>query len=98
MSYKTKEERCAWMKRYYQTHPDVYEKHKARMRLRKRAYEKFKAEKCSRCGKTEKRCVHHQDRNHENNDPSNLVTLCRHCHMVEHKSDPQNLFYRSGIK
>jgi late competence protein required for DNA uptake (superfamily II DNA/RNA helicase) len=94
MSYKTKEERNAWMQNYYHTHPKAYELHKARMRKRKRVYEKYKKEKCERCGKTEKRCVHHQDRNHHNNSPSNLVTLCRSCHMLEHKNDPQNLFYK----
>lgn len=28
--------------------------------------------------------VHHKDRNHNNNDPSNLMTLCANCHRLEH--------------
>jgi hypothetical protein len=39
---------------------------------------------CSTCGSTEKLHVHHKDRNPENDDPSNLVTLCASCHLRLH--------------
>lgn len=94
MSYKTKEKRNEWMKNYYKTHPDVYEKHKARMRKRKRVYEKFKKDRCERCSATIKLLVHHSNRNRQDNQPANLITLCRKCHLVEHKNDLQNIFYR----
>ena|SRR3990167_71992 len=29
--------------------------------------------------------VHHKDKNHENNDPANLETLCKNCHALAHK-------------
>lgn len=46
--------------------------------------------KCSSCGATEQLVVHHIDgtgRGHKkpNNDPTNLVTLCRSCHCIVHK-------------
>jgi hypothetical protein len=39
---------------------------------------------CNRCGSTVNLCVHHKDRNRENNDPSNLERICRSCHFKEH--------------
>jgi len=47
---------------------------------------------CQICGSTEKILVHHIDRtgrgslNH-NNNLDNLITLCRRCHIKEHKKD-----------
>ena len=40
--------------------------------------------KCTRCGSQEKLIVHHKDWIRTNNDPSNLITLCRSCHAKEH--------------
>jgi len=45
---------------------------------------------CQECGVKEGDCydyldVHHIDTNKENNDPSNLVTLCPRCHGLEHR-------------
>jgi hypothetical protein len=101
MSYKTKEQRLAWMKNYYQTHPDVYEKHKASMRLRKRVYAQYKKDKCEKCGQQalskhnsqNELCVHHQNRDRRNNNLTNLITLCRKCHALEHLNDPENLLF-----
>lgn len=39
---------------------------------------------CSRCGSTNRLTIHHKDHNHNNNDPSNLVCLCRSCHASLH--------------
>jgi predicted nucleic acid-binding Zn ribbon protein len=46
----------------------------------------FKGEKCERCGYDKKEIlnVHHKDRNHGNNDMSNLELLCPNCHAEEH--------------
>lgn len=45
---------------------------------------KFKKESCETCGAKEELCVHHEDRDFKNNDPSNLKTLCRPCHFKHH--------------
>lgn len=46
------------------------------------------ADECQRCGFVPvDSCqldVHHRDRDHENNHPGNLVTLCANCHRLEH--------------
>ena len=39
---------------------------------------------CSHCGSTNGLVIHHMDFNHSNNDPSNLVCLCRSCHASLH--------------
>ena len=41
---------------------------------------------CERCGYDKKEIlnVHHKDRNHGNNDMSNLELLCPNCHTEEH--------------
>lgn len=43
---------------------------------------------CERCGYCEHPKilgVHHKDRNHKNNDKSNLEILCPNCHSLEHR-------------
>lgn len=39
---------------------------------------------CEECATTQNLHVHHKDRNHTNNDPSNLATLCASCHLRLH--------------
>lgn len=45
-----------------------------------------KKKKCERCVRKLQLIVHHKDRNQRNNDfpYSNLETLCRACHAIEH--------------
>src|SRR6266700_6225642 len=40
---------------------------------------------CARCGSNRFLVVHHMDENFTNDDPSNLETLCKRCHQIEHK-------------
>lgn len=40
---------------------------------------------CEICGKKEKLDVHHIDGDYKNNDPNNLMTLCRSCHNKQHR-------------
>ena len=40
--------------------------------------------KCAKCGSDSNLIVHHKDWIRTNNDPSNLITLCRSCHANEH--------------
>lgn len=40
---------------------------------------------CTQCGAEGKTDVHHMDGDWLNNDPANLVRLCRRCHIGEHK-------------
>lgn len=56
---------------------------------------------CVQCGDTANLTVHHKDGTSArkgmkaNNKLSNLITLCRRCHINEHRSDLQdNKFYR----
>jgi len=44
----------------------------------------FVNQSCSICGNIKNLDVHHKDRNWENNEPSNLETLCHSCHMKLH--------------
>jgi hypothetical protein len=54
------------------------------------AHRQFLGLKCERCGfDPVDECqldVHHKDRDHTNNAPSNLETICANCHRLEHKS------------
>lgn len=45
---------------------------------------KFRKSACEACGYTKRLAVHHCDQNQTNNDPSNLQTLCSHCHDYWH--------------
>jgi len=58
-------------------------------------YRKHKLDTCFRCGfKPENKCqldVDHIDKNHNNNDPDNLQTLCANCHRL--KTHRPNIFY-----
>lgn len=50
---------------------------------------------CERCSWTEGQNlpIHHKDRDHFNNEPSNLEVLCHECHAKEHQHDRlRNIF------
>jgi hypothetical protein len=47
-------------------------------------YRKAQAGTCERCGSRRFLLVHHRDRDRTNSDPSNLESLCKRCHQVEH--------------
>lgn len=52
-----------------------------------RPYTKFRKDECGRCGfEPEHLCqldIDHIDGNHDNNDPTNLQTLCANCHRLK---------------
>src|SRR5258708_991761 len=51
-------------------------------------HEKHRKESCELCGISKSRRkldVHHKDKNNENDDPSNLETLCSSCHARIHQ-------------
>jgi 5-methylcytosine-specific restriction endonuclease McrA len=56
--------------------------------MKYKGYEKKK--KCEYCGSPDKLVIHHLDGSRRlgklgiNNDPKNLVTLCKECHIYEH--------------
>lgn len=44
-------------------------------------------------------CVHHVDYNKNNNAPNNLISLCKHCHLVTNSNRPHwKSFFRSVQK
>ena len=42
---------------------------------------------CMLCWSSERLQIHHKDKNHKNNDISNLIMLCYKCHCLAHKWD-----------
>jgi len=48
-------------------------------------YSKHKKDHCEKCNSNEKLLVHHLDNNMSNNVISNLQTLCKRCHQIEHQ-------------
>ena len=51
---------------------------------------------CEKCGTLTKLNVHHLDENPQNNDPSNLMTLCASCHHRWHWEVGKMSLRRSG--
>lgn len=49
--------------------------------FQKRAYEKY-PKICSICGSIKLLCVHHKDKNRDNNNIENLQIVCTRCHMM----------------
>lgn len=53
---------------------------------RNHRYRKFLKDKCERCGfipeHRKQMDIHHKDKNHSNNEESNLQTLCANCHRL----------------
>ncbi len=47
-------------------------------------YRHLRKPSCETCGTTENLGGHHKDKNWNNNDPSNLTTLCNSCHTSLH--------------
>lgn len=42
---------------------------------------------CEKCKSQKSLCIHHKNRNHFDNSPTNLMILCRKCHAKEHYKD-----------
>ena len=51
--------------------------------------------KCMICWSEDRLQIHHKDKNHNNQDPLNLIKLCYKCHCEAHKGD---LVYKYMIK
>ena len=92
---------------WYNAHPEVakdkYERRGHAPRRKgtlRREHRKHLGEKCRRCEFVpEDVCqltVDHIDRNHKNNDPVNLQTLCANCHNLKSKVEltaPEKLLF-----
>lgn len=78
-----KAESAAWSK------TEGYKKARVKAQIREKPYLIFKARGCANCEFIAvDRCqldVDHIDGNHNNNDPSNLQTLCANCHRLKTK-------------
>lgn len=55
----------------------------SRMTLSRRAREHLK-DACEWCGTTQQLEAHHRDGDRTNNDPANVKTLCKPCHLQLH--------------
>lgn len=55
-------------------------------------YMKHNSGVCAICGSTEGLDVHHIDKNHNNHDPQNLMTLCQSCHKRVHSNNLQTIY------
>lgn len=60
-------------------------------------YQKHNVGICEICGNDKKTEVHHKDENRENNNPENLITLCKSCHRQVHKKSLAILYSDSII-
>lgn len=58
-------------------------------------YQKYIKSSCEICGATKDLEVHHKDKNHSNNNPNNLMTVCSSCHQKVHN---QSLTFLYGDK
>jgi len=53
---------------------------------------------CQTCGAKDDLVVHHKDENVENNKMDNLITWCRACHAIHHRSSFNNNHYKHITK
>ena len=53
---------------------------------------------CELCGSTQNLDVHHIDENYHNNEITNLMVLCRGCHMKQHKSKSKCIICGQPVK
>lgn len=51
------------------------------------SYQRWRKASCENCESRENLHVHHLDRNRENNELSNLRTLCKDCHWEYHRGN-----------
>lgn len=56
--------------------------------FRKIAFEDYEMSRvCEVCGSTENICIHHRDKNRENNSRENLMVVCKRCHTGAHATE-----------
>lgn len=55
-------------------------------------YQKYIKSSCEICGATKDLEVHHKDKNHSNNNPNNLMTVCSSCHQKVHNQSLTSLY------
>ena len=55
-------------------------------------YQKYIKSSCEICGTTKDLEVHHKDKNHSNNNPNNLMTVCSSCHQQIHHQSLTSLY------
>lgn len=54
---------------------------------------KFRKSNCEKCGTAENLEIDHIDSNRSNNDPKNLQTLCKKCHLAKTLENKDNRKY-----
>lgn len=62
-------------------------------KLSKRTYNKLLENHCKLCNNPNDLEVHHLDENRDNNQPSNLLTLCKNCHMQLHNKNLKFVYF-----
>ena len=53
----------------------------------KRSYQQYNKGYCEECGSLKNLCVHHIDEDRDNNEETNLKTVCKKCHQKIHQID-----------
>ena len=80
---------CSYCSKKIYSTESSKEKERQRWRDRFQPYRKYLGDRCEKCGFVpEDECqldIHHRDHDHDNNDLSNLATLCANCHRLEHR-------------
>lgn len=71
--------------------------HSKIMKIDTSRYQKYMKKCCEVCGTTTDLEVHHIDKNHQNNNPNNLLTVCSSCHQKIHNQTLTTLFKDSII-
>lgn len=87
--YKDSGKQAMYYKQYRETHRQHKREYdRTRGSIHRRVYTEGGGEwKCFKCGATmdnNQLDIHHKDFNHNNNDLTNLVCLCKECHRIVH--------------
>lgn len=62
------------------------------------AYRRWLKDNCEECGSTKYLVVHHLDEDRNNNELSNLKTLCQKCHLTVYHKEQRKFYGNQHVK